>query len=79
MKPVVFSRHALNNTGQRGATHEEIEQAIRSGERVPAKRGRSAFRKNFPFHGAWKGRHYESKQVMPIVVEEPARWVVVAV
>jgi hypothetical protein len=46
---------------------------------VAAKRGRDAYRKNFPYHSEWKGRYYETKQVMPIVVVEGAKTVVVTV
>lgn len=79
MKPVVFSRHALDNLGDRGATRDEVEEAIRLGEQIAAKQGRTAFRKNFPFHSTWKGRAYETKQVMPLVVEQPDRMVVITV
>ncbi len=79
MKPIVFSQHALDNLGDRGATRAEVEEAIRLGEQVPAKQGRTAFRKNFPFRSQWKGKLYETKQVMPIAVEEPDRLVVVTV
>ena len=79
MKPIVFSRHALDQVPARGATPEEVEAAIRSGEQVPAKAGRRAYRKNFPFQKHWKGRYYETKQVMPSVVEEAERLVVVTV
>lgn len=78
-KPIVFSQHALDNMGDRGATREEVEQAIRFGEQIPAKRGRSAFRKNFAFHKEWKGKSYETKQVAAVAVEERGRWVVVTV
>lgn len=78
-KLIAFSSHALDQMPVRGATVEEGEEAIRSGEQVPAKEGRQAYRKNFPFRGLWKGRYYETKQVMPIVVEEPERLVVVTV
>lgn len=71
--------HSLENLAKRGATHEEVEQAIRLGEQVPAKKGRVAFRKHFPFGAEWKGRFYETKQVIPIVAEEPDEWVVVTV
>jgi hypothetical protein len=63
----------------RGASADEVAEAIRLGEHVPAKMGRTAVRKNFPFAAEWKGRFYESKQVMPITVEETDRWVVVTV
>ncbi|MBI4676171.1 MAG: hypothetical protein HY748_01170 [Elusimicrobia bacterium] len=65
--------------GDRGATRTEVQEAIRSGESLPAKKGRLAFRKNFPFNAAWKGKRYGTKQVMPIVVEEAGELVVVTV
>ena len=77
MKPIVYSGHALEQMRDRGATREEVEEAIRTGEELPAKVGRLAFRKNFPFRGEWQGKLYEVKQVMPIVVEEPSGIIVV--
>jgi len=79
MKSVVFSRHALEQMPDRGATQEEVEATIRTGERIPAKGRRIAFRKNFLFQQQWKGRHYEVKQVMPIVVEENDTMMVITV
>lgn len=78
-KPIKFSQHSLENLSDRGASREEVDQAIRTGERLPAKKGRIAFRKNFSHNGMWKGKYYQAKQVMPIVVEEPDRFVVVTV
>lgn len=78
-KPIKFSQHALDNISDRGTSRGEVEQAIRTGERLPAKKGRIAFRKNFSHHDMWKGKYYQAKQVMPIVVEEPDRFVVVTV
>ena len=79
MKTIVLSRHALEQMPDRGTTREEVEAAIHTGERVPVKEGRVAFRKNFPFQQDWKGRYYEVKQVMPIVFEESDTMVVVTV
>lgn len=79
MKPIIFSQHALEQIRNRGATQNEVELIIRQGERVAASKGRLAFRKNLSFHSIWKGKYYEVKQVMPIVVEESARLVVVTV
>ena len=78
-KPIKFSQHALENLFDRGASKEEAEQAIRTGEQLPAQKGRTAFRKNFSHNAMWKGKYYQAKQVMPIVVEEPDRFVVVTV
>jgi hypothetical protein len=47
MKTIVLSQHALEQMPDRGTTREEVEAAIHAGERVPAKEGRIAFRKNF--------------------------------
>jgi len=71
VKPVTFSRHALDQLTDRGATQAEVEEAIKSGERTDAQRERTAFRKNFPHGGVWKGKWYNTKQVKPIVAEEP--------
>jgi hypothetical protein len=78
-KPIKFSQHAHENLFDRGASREEAEQAIRTGERLPAQKGRIAFRKNFSHNGIWKGKFYQAKQVMPIVVEEDDRFIVVTV
>ncbi len=38
-KLVRFSHHVLQQMVERGAIHEEVLDAVRSGEPVPAKRG----------------------------------------
>ncbi len=63
----------------RGATKEEVEAAIRTGELTPAKNKRLSYRKNFPFNKDWKGKKYAVKQVMPVVMEESDRIIVVTV
>lgn len=78
-KPIRLSQHALDNMADRSATKEEVELAIRTGECFPAKKGRLSFRKNFSYNAMWKGKYYQVKQVMPIVVEEHNRFVVVTV
>lgn len=78
-KPVIFSQHALDQLFDRGTNQAEVKQTIEQGEQIPAKKGRMAFRKNFSFQSEWKGKHYEIKQVMPIVIEEPKQWVVITV
>jgi len=37
------------------------------------------YRKNFPFNGDWRGRHYRIKQVAPVAAMEPDRLIVVTV
>jgi hypothetical protein len=79
METIVFSQHALDQMVRRGANRAEVELAIREGELLPAKKGRLAFRKNFPFRSEWKGKYYEMKQVMPIVVKEEGQFAVITV
>jgi len=79
VKRIVFSLHARQQLALRGGTEAEAQAAILEGERLPAERGRIAFRKNFPFLSLWKGRYYEVKQVMPVVVEEEDAMVAVTV
>ena len=79
MKRIVFSAHAREQLALRGGTEAEAQAAILEGEGLPAERGRTAFRKNFPFLSDWKGRYYEVKQVMSVVVEEEDAIVVVTV
>ena len=74
MKHIVFSNHALEQLEDRGADKEEVKIAIRDGELIPAKKGRISFRKNFAFNSTWKGKHYEIKQVLPIVKEEESNY-----
>jgi hypothetical protein len=76
---IAFSQHALNHMPSRGTTRDEVEEAVRSGERLAAKRGRHGYRKNFPYRAEWKGRYYETKQVMPIVVVEGEVTIIVTV
>ena len=79
MKSIVFSAHALEQMADRGASQSEVEIAINEGEEVPAKQGRRAFRKNFPYNSTWKRRYYQFKQAVPIVADEPDNWVVITV
>lgn len=76
---ITFSDHAMDQLKDRGTTTQEVEIAIRDGEPTPAKKGRLAFRKNFLFDAYWKGKYYNTKQVMPIVKEEENQWIVVTV
>ncbi len=79
MKKITCSHHAIEQMEERGATKNEVETAIAKGERVPAKRGRIAFRFNFQYNAKWGGREFAMKQVMPVVVEENDEYVVVTV
>lgn len=76
---VRFHPHARERMEERGATEGEVEAAVAQGERLPAKFGRTGFRRNFPFDSQWRGRYYSSKQVEAYAVREGADWLVVTV
>lgn len=64
---------------ERGVEEQEIIEAIRSGEELPAKLGRKKFRKNFAYGKEWGGRVYRTKQVVPVTVEDDRGIIVVTV
>ena len=79
MKHVVFSRHARWQMLERGASEGEVIETITRGERVPAKHGRVAYRRNFQYGRLWGGKRYAIKQVMPIVKDEGSQVAVITV
>jgi len=79
MKPITFSQHSLEQMTERGASEAEVIEAIRTGERVPAKRGRQGYRKNFQYNSLWGERTYAIKQVLAVVAEEADALIVVTV
>ena len=74
-----MSHHARENMTFRGATEEEVAEAIRQSEWQSAERGRFDCRHEFAFDADWNGRHYARKQVRPVFVDEPDAIVVVTV
>ena len=79
MKPIIYSQHAIEQMLNREVSKEEVETTIIEGEVAPAKKGRLSFRKNFTFKAEYKGKYYEIKQVMPIIVEEHDYYIVITV
>ncbi len=79
MKAIRFSSHARSRMQQRGATEEEVTEAIQTAPWQEAERGRHECRKEFPFNREWTGKFYGSKQVRPIFVEEAREILVVTV
>ncbi|HWY53349.1 MAG TPA: hypothetical protein VNZ03_02740 [Terriglobales bacterium] len=78
-KPIVCSGHARQQLPFRGTTEADVADAIQTASWHPAENGRLECRKDFPFDAVWNGRHYATKQVRPIFVEEPNEIVVVTV
>lgn len=70
--------HAISRLGERGASEGEVIATIEQGERLPAKSGRHAFRRNFAYNAQWRGRFYATKQVEAIAVDEDG-WLVITV
>lgn len=70
MKDITFSEHAIKQMNDRGAYQEEVIQTIRTGEKLPAKHGRSGYRHNFQYNNKWGNKFYHIKQIIPIVKEE---------
>jgi len=64
---------------QRGASESEVTATVQSGERIPARFGRTCFRRNFSSHGQWRGKDYSTKQVEAYAVEEDGDWLVITV
>jgi len=76
---IAIHPHARERVLERGTSHDEVIATVMHGERIPAKYGRVAFRRNFPFGGCWRDRAYETKQVEVVVVEEEDRILVITV
>jgi hypothetical protein len=68
--PVEFIEHAVEQAELRGVSLDQVREAIRTGEAVPAKKSRIGYRKNFPYGSVWKERYYETKQVLAIAIRE---------
>ncbi len=76
---IIFSDHSQQQMIERGASKEEVIEAISNKEAVPAKHGRISYRKNFQYNDKWGGKFYRVKQVMPVVKKETNRIVVITV
>jgi len=79
MKPIRFSMHARENINYRGATEQEVVEAIRNTPWNLVQQGRSECREDFVCGRDWNGKFYTMKQVRPIFVEESEEIVVVTV
>ena len=78
-KSIRLSEHAKRQLKHRGATEEEVFDAIRSEPRGSAEPGRLDCRKNYSFNAEWNKKYYSTRQVRPIFVDEPEEIVIVTV
>jgi hypothetical protein len=79
MKPIRLSGHAQSQLPFRGATEDEVRDAIRSSPWSPAELGRLECSKDSPFGKEWNKKVYPTKRVRPIFVEQATEIVVVTV
>ena len=79
MKPIRLTKHAREQSAERGAAPDEVREAIQKGSREPARHGREMCRFNFAFNRFWQGKRYLIKQVAPVVKEEANETVVITV
>ena len=72
MKPIRFSNHAELQMLLRGATKEEIEIAIRSGQRNLAKLGKFRTKHRFEFNSTSpvNKKFYKYKIIEPVFADE---------
>jgi hypothetical protein len=54
---IVIHPHAKDRAIERGATEDEIQDVVSTGESFPAKYGRTGFRKTVIFNEMWEGKH----------------------
>ena len=76
---IVFTTHARQRIRERGASEEDVIEAIRIGRKEPAQRGLFQYRLNLEFKREWAGQFYDVQQVAPVVAEEENRKIVVTV
>ena len=79
MKPILLTRHAIDNVALRGGTEEEVAYTVENSVWEPAKLDRLECRMNFVFNAYWNGRYFETKQIRAVFVEEEDTIAVVTV
>ena len=77
--PIRLTKHAIEQSRERGATEEEVREAILFGEWEEAKNGRTIAKLNVQFGKEWAGNLYPIKQVAPVFVIENSEIVVITV
>ena len=81
MKPIRLTEHARKRAVQRGASEDEIREAVSSGSREPGRRGKWQARAEFlrPFRSPVDGKVYNRRTVEAIFADELDEIVVVTV
>lgn len=79
MKKIRLTQHAIEQCQERGATHEEVFEAVRKGIKKPAKKDREILVYNFTYNNTWQNNYYSIKQVSPVIKEDDDEIVVITV
>jgi hypothetical protein len=79
LKPIDFPDHARRQMRERGATVEEVVDAIRTSSWRPARGGRLQCHKRLPYRQRWRGRYYRAKRLRVLFVETSEMITVVTV
>ena len=75
---VLLHPHALERLSERGAAESEVTAVVESGERFPAKFGRTGFVETL-FTAATGGGDSIQRQVEAYAIEEQESWLVITV
>lgn len=78
-KRIRLSHHASEYLDRRGFTEADVIETIRGGIWLPAKKDRMEAAKDFSYNREWNGRHYATKRIRAIFVEEEDEIAVVTV
>jgi hypothetical protein len=78
-KPVYLTWHAKRGLQRRGATEEDVIEAIRTAEWAPSGHGRLECWKSYPHRPLGNGAWDDAKQIRPIFVQQANEIVVVTV
>lgn len=79
MKPIRLSGHAKEQLFFRGATEDEVIETIKTSIWQSAELRRLECKKDFLYESQWNKKHYKTKQVMPVFIEEETEIVVITV
>jgi hypothetical protein len=79
MKPIRLTKHAQEQCLERGTNESEVIQAIQTGTRTLAKKGRYRYQSTFQYNNYSQGKFYALKRVAPIVAETDTELVIVTV
>ena len=62
--------HTLERAEERGTSRAEIEDVVKNGFPIPAKRDRLGKARIYEFKQEWLGKHYEQKRIEVIYILE---------